>query len=275
MNWWSYERKPSVLEQRRKAIREGQRLAKRGQKLSPVSIEGRKIAGSFWGKAWCENLESYRDYEYRLPRGRSYVRHGAVLDLKVNAGKIEALVCGSQIYEVQIIIKPLLQAYWSRIKTRCTGQVGSLIELLEGRLSEAVMRIITHPDEGLFPKPSEIQMACSCPDVATMCKHVAAVMYGVGARLDDQPDLLFVLRKVEQAELIAGSSDFKATRGESKRKTIADDEIADVFGIEIADLPADSVTTVKQSGRRKPRAEMTGRVEGGTARRKGGRKRVR
>lgn len=272
MNWWSYERKPSVLEQRRKAIREGQRLARQGQKLSPVLIEGRKIASSFWGKAWCENLESYRDYEYRLPRGRSYVRHGAVLDLSVNAGKIGALVCGSQIYEVEITIKPLSQTHWSRLKTRCAGQVGSLIELLEGRLSEGVMRIITHPDEGMFPKPSEIQMTCSCPDMATMCKHVAAVMYGVGARLDDHPDLLFVLRKVEQADLIAGSTDFEATRGESKRKTIADDQLGEVFGIEIADVPPTRVTTAKKPGRRKPSVEITRRAGGTTARRKGGRK---
>ena len=275
MNWWSYERKPSVLEQRRKAMQEGQRLAKRGQKLSPVIIEGRKIASSFWGKAWCENLESYRDYEYRLPRGRSYVRHGAVLDLRVNAGKIGALVCGSQIYEVEITIKPLSQTHWSRIKTRCAGQVGSLIELLEGRLSEGVMRIITQPDEGMFPKPSEIQMACSCPDMATMCKHVAAVMYGVGARLDAQPDLLFVLRKVEQADLIAGSTDFEATRSESKRKTIAADQLGDVFGIEIADVPATDVANPRKPGRRKPSSEIKRRPGGTTARRKDGRKPLR
>jgi len=266
MNWWSYERKPSVLEQRRRAIHEGQRLAKQGQKLSPVIIAGRKIASSFWGKAWCENLESYRDYEYRLLRGRSYVRHGAVLDLTVSAGKIGALVCGAQIYEVEIVIKPLSQTYWSRIKTRCAGQVGSLIELLEGRLSEAVMRIITHRDEGMFPNPAEIQMTCSCPDVATMCKHVAAVMYGLGARLDDQPDLLFLLRKVEQAELIAGSTEFDAARGKSKRKTIADDQLGDVFGIEIANAT--------QPASRKPGPAMTRRVGGATARRKGGRKRL-
>jgi uncharacterized Zn finger protein len=247
MNWRNFERKPNIQEQRRKAIREGQRLAKRGQKLSPVIIEGPKIAGSFWGKAWCENLESYRDYEYRLPRGRSYVRNGAVLDLIVNAGKITALVAGSGIYEVEITIRPLSKTQWSRIKTRCAGQVGSLIELLEGRLSDAVMRITTHPEEGLFPKPAEIRMECSCPDVATMCKHVAAVLYGVGARLDHHPDLLFMLRKVEQAELIAGSADFEAARRGSKRKTIADDQLADVFGIEIAHL-----ATAKKARRRRP-----------------------
>lgn len=246
MNWWSFERKPSVEERRRKAEREGQRLAKRGRKLSPVVIEGNKIARSFWGKAWCENLESYRDYENRLPRGRSYVRHRAVLDLGISAGKITALVSGSDVYEVGITIKPLAAPHWGRIKAQCAGQVGSLIELLEGRLSESVMRVVTHRDEGLFPKPKEIQMECSCPDMATMCKHVAAVLYGVGARLDAQPDLLFVLRKVEHAELVAGAADFEVTRRGAKRKTIAAGELGDVFGIEIAASPPARGTTAKK-----------------------------
>ena len=261
MNWWDFQRKPNVRQQRQNAIREGQRLAKLGRKLSPVAIEGRKIVASFWGRAWCENLESYRDYEYRLPRGRSYVRHGAVLDLDLSAGKISALVLGSEIYEVEITIKPLTQTQWSRIKTRCAGQIGSLIELLEGRLSEGVMRIVTHPEEGLFPKPTEIRMSCSCPDRATMCKHVAAVMYGVGARLDGQPDLLFILRKVEHAELIASAADFKATPSGSKRKTIADNQLSDMFGIEISEaMPTVHATTAKKSGPRKSPADAAGRA---------------
>jgi uncharacterized Zn finger protein len=121
------------------------------------------------------------------------------------------------------------------------------------------MRIITHPDEGFFPKPTEIQLACSCPDVATMCKHVAAVIYGVGARLDHRPDLLFALRKVEHAELIAGLVDFEATRRESKRKTIADDQLSDVFGIELAEAAVARVTTGKKPRRRKPSTAATTR----------------
>lgn len=237
MSWWGFERKPTVKEQRRNAARESQRLTKRGEKLSPVVIEGRTIAASVWGKAWCDNLESYRDFEYRLPRGRSYVRHHAVIDLKVSAGQISALVCGSEVYCVEIAIKPLAPAHWSRIKSQCAGQVGSLIELLEGRLSDAVMRIITHRDSGLFPKPAEIQMECSCPDSATMCKHVAAVMYGVGARLDHQPELLFALRNTDHGDLIAQATDFDVTRSGSGRKTIAEDALGGIFGIELDASP--------------------------------------
>ncbi len=240
MNWWSYTRKPSAHARRQKLAREARRFAREGRQMSPVAIDGRTIARSFWGKAWCTNLESYRDFENRLPRGRTYVRSGAVLDLKIAAGKITALVCGTDLYHVTIAVKPLVPAHWDRIKTQCAGNVGSIIELLEGRLSERVMQIITHRDDGLFPKPAEIQMECSCPDWATMCKHVAAVMYGVGARLDREPELLFTLRNIDHAELIAQAADLTVTRKTAGRKTLADDVLGDVFGIDLeaAPLPA-------------------------------------
>lgn len=238
MNWWSYTRKPSVSERRQKATRVARRLAKGGRPMSPVAIDGRDIARSFWGKAWCKNLESYRDYENRLPRGRSYVRNGAVLDLDVAAGKITALVSGSALYKVAIAIKPLAPKHWSQIKAQCAGNVGSIIELLQGQLSERVMQVITHREDGLFPKPREIQMECSCPDWATMCKHVAAVMYGVGARLDQQPELLFKLRDVDHTELIAQAAELAVNRKASGRKTLADDVLGDVFGIELKESRA-------------------------------------
>ena len=251
MNWWRYTRKPSVLEQRERARREGKQLerkaAKSGRKPSPVVIEGRAIARSFWGKAWCENLESYRDYEYRLPRGRSYVRNGAVLDLQVGAGRIAALVAGSRPrpYEVEIKITPLAQAHWARLKSQCAGQIGSLIELLEGQLSDRVMGVVTDREQGLFPRPKEIEMSCSCPDWATMCKHVAAVMYGVGARLDTQPQLLFMLRNVEHGELLATVPALEVTRG-SGGKRIAEENLAGVFGIELAETPSKRSTARKR-----------------------------
>ncbi len=251
MNWWSYARKPRVHERQQKAAREARRLAKDGRSVSPITIDGRTIARSFWGKAWCENLESYRDYENRLPRGRSYVRSGTVLDLNVAAGKITALVSGSALYEVAIAIQPLVPNHWSRIKTQCAGNVGSIIELLQGQLSERVMQVITHREDGLFPKPREIQMECSCPDWATMCKHVAAVMYGVGARLDQQPELLFKLRNVDHAELIAQAADLAVNRIAGGRKTLADDVLGDVFGIELkGPRAAKQVEPAKPRGRK-------------------------
>jgi uncharacterized Zn finger protein len=237
---WYYGFKPyvSVAQRRAKAKRELAKLEEKGHKASPVVIEGRKIATTFWGTAWCDNLESYSDFENRLPRGRTYVRNGSVCDLQVEPGKVSARVCGSELYRVTIRIKPLAEAVWKDVKRQCAGQIGSLVELLQGKLSKGVMEVVTRRDGGLFPKPKEIEMSCSCPDWAGMCKHVAATLYGIGARLDHQPELLFRLRQVDRLELIAqaGEAPLAATAVAGK-KTIASDALADVFGIEMESLP--------------------------------------
>ncbi len=159
----------SVAERRRQAARKVAKLQKAGRKVSPVEIAGRKIAVTFWGDAWCTNLEAYSDYANRLPRGRTYVRNGSVIDLQIEAGRVRSLVSGSDIYEVDINIKPLAKKRWADIKGRCAGQIDSLVELLRGSISKGVMEIVTRKGEGLFPAPREITLSCSCPDWATMC----------------------------------------------------------------------------------------------------------
>lgn len=256
MIWWRDTRKPSVHEQRARALRARKQLerqmANRGRKPLPVVIEGRAIARTFWGKAWCENLESYRDHEYRLPRGRSYVRNGAVLDLEIVPGSIRAVVSGSGLepYEVEVKIDPLAAAHWARIKAGCAGHIASLIELLEGRLSDRVMNKVTDREQGLFPKPGELRMSCTCPDRATMCKHVAAALYGVGARLDTQPELLFTLRTLDHGELIAQAPVLEVSRT-TRRKTIAEEDLERIFGIDLAETPGKTAA---------PRKGRTGRL---------------
>ena len=224
---------------------------------SRSSSTAASIAKTFWGKAWCENLESYSDFENRLPRGRTYVRNGSVVHLEIQPGRISALVSGSELYSVEITIASLPDPHWKCVKSQCAGQIGSLVELLQGRLSKSVMDVVTQRGGGLFPKPAEIKMKCSCPDWAGMCKHVAAVMYGVGARLDDKPELLFLLRKVDHLELIAGAVDGAPVAGAGKsrgKKTIAAGDLADVFGIEMADAetPAEPAPAIAETHRRNP-----------------------
>lgn len=242
MGWYySYPPYVSVAEKRRRALREMEKRREKGLPVSPVTIEGRTIARTFWGKAWCDNLESYSDYANRLPRGRSYVRNGSVVHLEIQPGQITAHVAGSELYTVKISISALPSSHWDRVKKECAGHIGSLVELLRGRLSKSVMDVVTNRENGLFPKPSEIKLRCSCPDSAGMCKHVAAVLYGIGARLDQQPELLFKLRQVDHLELIAGAVDSAPTAEEGKprgKKTIAAAELSDVFGIEMAETEA-------------------------------------
>jgi uncharacterized Zn finger protein len=247
----------SVAERRRQAQREMEKKRQKGLVVLPIKIDGRVIAKTFWGQAWCDNLESYSDFENRLPRGRTYVRNGSVVHLEVKKGRISAFVSGSELYSVEITIASLPQNHWKQIKSQCAGKIGSLIELLQARLSTSVMEVVTQRGEGLFPKPSEIKMKCSCPDWAGMCKHVAAVMYGVGARLDAQPDLLFLLREIDHLELIAGAVDAAPVSRISKgrgKKTIAANDLADVFGIEMAapEPPAESESVSTQSSPAKP-----------------------
>lgn len=193
-----------VAERRAKAEKEAAKLAaKSGTALSPVRLTGTKIASTFWGKSWCTNLESYRDYENRLPRGRSYVRNGSVIDLQLAVNNVTAKVSGSSVYTVKIDIVALPAAQWQAICRDCAGGIDSLVELLQGRFSKGAMERLCRQETGLFPKPSEIRLHCSCPDSASMCKHIAAVLYGVGARLDTKPELLFRLRGVDERDLVA------------------------------------------------------------------------
>lgn len=253
MSWWGFKPYVSVAQRHANAKRHVAKLQKKGQTCTPIQIEGRTIACTFWGNAWCDNLESYSDFANRLPRGRTYVRNGSVIDLQINPGRVTALVSGSEVYEIDIKIKPIAPKVWGDVKLRCAGQIGSLVELLQGRLSKGVMEIVTAREVGLFPKPAEIELDCSCPDWADMCKHVAAVLYGVGAKLDEQPELLFTLRKVDHLELIAKAGDATALPSgkPSSRKRLATGALSDVFGIELAsaDLPpkAEVPTPVPQA----------------------------
>lgn len=238
MAWgWGWRPYVPVAQRRAKAIRAMKKLRKKGANIQPVRVEGRQIARTFWGQAWCEHLEKFSDYENRLPRGRTYVRNGSVCHLDVQKGKIAAKVSGSELYDVDITIKILPKDKWNKVRTRCAGQVGSMLELLQGRLSTQVMSIVTDQDKGLFPLPKEIDLECSCPDWAGMCKHVAAVLYGIGARLDEKPELLFLLRGVDHQDLVSEeSAKAVVARTPSKKSRVLDKEsLAEVFGIDLAE----------------------------------------
>jgi uncharacterized Zn finger protein/DNA-binding transcriptional regulator YiaG len=240
-----------VAQRRAKALREMAKLRKKGKDIQPVEIEGRTIARSFWGKGWCDHLESFSDYANRLPRGRTYVRNGSVCHLAIQPGQIEAIVSGSSLYKVSIAIDKLKPAIWKTVKANCSGQIGSMLELLRGKLSNQVMTVVTDQTNGLFPKPSEITLRCNCPDWATMCKHVAAVMYGVGSRLDHRPELLFLLRDVDAQELI--STELAVPSAVTTSDAIDAEQIGDIFGIEL-DAPVAEERVARNGARRKQRA---------------------
>ncbi len=269
MGWWGrrsknrsrygYSQWPEyvpVAERRAKAMRETEKLKKKGRNIQPVELTGRTIAGSFWGKGWCKHLESFGDYSNRLPRGRTYVRNGSVCHLEIAQGSVNAMVAGSSLYKVAVSITQLEENSWTALKRRCTGKIGSLIELLQGRLSDEIMRAVTDPEHGLFPKPGEIKYTCNCPDWAGMCKHIAAVMYGIGARLDTQPELLFLLRGVNHEELLSAEAAVGAITGDgsrrSRRRTLAKDDLSALFGVELENdgaEPADKADEANEAAK--------------------------
>jgi uncharacterized Zn finger protein len=232
MQWPEYI---SVAERKNRVAKRVAKLRKKGQDLNPVICQGRKIARTFWGESWCKNLEQYSDYKNRLPRGRSYLRHGSVLDLRILEGTVTALVYGQELYDVNITFKTLPNAKWDKISAQCSTEIGSIIELLGGKLSDNVIRIITRRGEGLFPHPSEIKMDCNCPDWATMCKHVSATLYGIGVRLDEDPALFFKLRGKDYNELVGKASERIAGDGDSDPDTNDIGDLSEIFGIEMDD----------------------------------------
>ena len=225
-----------AAERRRRAALAITRFRKIGKTMSPIQVGGRVIAKTFWGDAWCRNLERYSDYANRLPRGRTYLRNGSVLDLRIGPRQVRALVSGSSLYKVIVRVSPVSPARWRAICRDCAGAVDSLVELLQGRFSTGVMERICRPGTGLFPTPKEIKLSCSCPDWASMCKHVAAVFYGIGARVDERPELFFTLRAVDQNDLIAraGKGLALAKKPPSARRVLDRGNLADIFGLEMA-----------------------------------------
>lgn len=204
-NYWdeTFYPQPTEQELRYNAAETARKASMKGRLLNPVVLTGRKIAASWWGQAWCENLERYADYETRLSRGQRYVRSGAVVDLQIQTGRILARVQGTRKtpYKVEIRISPLSQQRCDEIMDRCSTRVDSLENLLAGHFPEELKDVFLG-EGGLFPTPREISFLCSCPDWAMMCKHVAAALYGVGARLDADPLLFFTLRGIETTRFV-------------------------------------------------------------------------
>lgn len=245
-----------VAQKRAQAAKHLQKAKAKGKSLNPVIIEGREIARTFWGKAWCDHLENYSDHANRLPRGRTYVRNGSVLDLQISKGKIFAQVMGSYLYEVNIEIKAMTATKWTSLVKKCSGKIESLVELLQGKFSNGVMSVIIDKESGLFPHLNEIVMECSCPDGVGMCKHTAAVLYGIGAWLDQQPEKLFMLRHVDHLELIArASAEGIVAPSQPSKDVLNESDLSAVFGIEMAptvEMEKTSSVITKKAIRPKP-----------------------
>jgi uncharacterized Zn finger protein len=229
---WDYD---DFRESKERLERQIAKRRQRGERFEALAAPAgqKKLCTTFWGQAWCRNLESYQQYESRLPRGRSYLRQGRVYNLEIESGKLSAVVAGSELYETFIHIRPLPEAKWRYIVETSQGQVGSMLDLLAGKLGDGLMRILTDAETGLFPRPEEIRFDCSCPDFADMCKHVSAVLYGVGVQLDTKPEWLFTLRGVDQSELLADATETAISGLSAPGSDLQGADLGALFGIDL------------------------------------------
>lgn len=264
MSYRGYPKYVSVDEKTAKAEKKLQQLKKKMPGIAPVILEGTALARTWWGKSWNKNLERYADYSNRIGRGKSYVRHGAVLDLKIEGGRVTALVQGTRAkpYEVVIRIQPVKKANWDLIRKRCQGELRSLPDLLAGKFPKTLGDIFLAEGKGLFPTPKEISFDCSCPDWALMCKHVAATLYGIGARLDEDPLLFFTMRQADTEELVAQAVKDKtrellARAGTKSSRVIADADLSGLFGIDLDVKPDFSVVSKPHAAKRTPRKKKS------------------
>lgn len=220
---------PSSHDRIRVAAEATARAKARGKPFEPVVGTGRKLARSVWGQAWCRHIESFHDFQNRLPRGRTYLRSGSVADLRIEPGRISARVAGRRLYEARIDVAACPTTTWNAVVESCRGGVSSLVALLEGRLPDAMLRQMGEVEDGLFPDLRQVKLSCSCPDWARLCKHLAAVLYGVGVRLDERPDLLFVLRRVDPQDLV----DTRALPSTPSAEDTLTEDLSGLFGVEI------------------------------------------
>jgi uncharacterized Zn finger protein len=161
------------------------------------------------------------------------------------------------------------------MKAACAGKLDSLPELLRGKFPKALGEVFTAQGRGLFPSPQEIGFDCSCPDWASMCKHVAATLYGIGTRLDDDAGLFFKLRKVKIDDLIQQTlkdQSYKLLEKAQKMSPtkIAESDLSSMFGIDMEetmdlDLPE---AARKVSGAGKKSRKVAKQSKAKTAKRK-------
>ena len=229
--YYDYKPKPTKAEMLAKA----EKYRKKNPSCNPIILEGTKLANSWWAQSWNKNLESYADYDNRIGRGRSYVRSGAVFDLSIGAGTVHALVQGTRAkpYSIDIKIAPLKKEKWNAIINQASRKIAGLEELASGKFPKELMELFTNKGDGLFPSPKEITFDCSCPDWASMCKHVAAALYGVGARFDDDPTLFFLLRDIDFTALLKKSVDEKMNNMLKNSDSVTNRVMSDVDTFEL------------------------------------------
>lgn len=166
------------------------------------------MASSWWSGRFIEVLESY-GLGGRMQRGRRYARAGQVLSLQVLPGGISGQVQGSRRrpYKVTITVKEPTDEQWGHIEGAMKAKIGFVARLLGGEVPPDLEDVFKAAGVTLFPATwGDLRASCSCPDMESPCKHIAAVLYVFADQLDDDPWLILSLRGRGRDTLIGSVS---------------------------------------------------------------------
>ena len=195
-----------------------------GEELHPVVNKTRKLARNFWGSAWMKQLALCESGGMCLAPGRTLLRHACVLHVDIQPGSISALVSAEEVFEVELKLESLDEERLDRLAATCSGHIDSLLSLMQGKVDEAVLQQLCHPENGLLPTPEDWHMHCTCPDWAEPCPHAAAAIYAAGCLIDEKPELLFTLRGIQPEALLSAPA---------PANEIDADKLSAMFGIDL------------------------------------------
>ena len=195
-----------------------------GEELHPVVNKTRKLAKNFWGSAWMKQLALCESGGMCLAPGRTLLRHACVLHVDIQPGSISALVSAEEVFEVELKLESLDEERLERLAATCSGHIDSLLSLMQGKVDEAVLLQLCHPENGLLPTPEDWRMHCTCPDWAEPCPHAAAAIYAAGCLIDEKPELLFTLRGIQPEALLSAPA---------PTNEIDADKLSAMFGIDL------------------------------------------
>jgi hypothetical protein len=163
------------------------------------------MADAWWSTRLVDALESY-GLGARMQRGRRYARQGQLVFFDVQPGLVLAQVQGSRAtpYVVSVQFAPLDAARWEAVQGVMTSTLHFTARLLAGEVPAELEQVFDDAGVALLPRAwDDLRTSCSCPDWENPCKHLAAVLYVLADRLDDDPWLLLAWRGRTRDELLA------------------------------------------------------------------------
>ena len=178
-------------------------------------IRGRAYQYNWWSRRWLQILEESIDAG-RLTRGRSYARKGQVVEIDVEPGLVSASVQGTRKkpYQIKLGFETVTDEAKELLLLRFRERASFAAKLLAHEMPEEMEEVFKETGIPLFMRKSAIRrFKCTCPDDATPCKHIIAVLLLLAEVIDDDPFLLLKLRGIDRERMISLLTSESAAEG--------------------------------------------------------------